>query len=144
MLYPTDFAKLVNQLKQDEGFRSHLYKCTAGKDTIGYGLNIEAGITKEEAALILEHRVHKLHETLSQYDWYKNLDDTRKTAIINMAYQLGVGGMLKFKKMIAALELREWTEAAAQMMDSRWFKQTESRVRRVMHIIETGQYRGDQ
>ena len=49
-----------------------------------------------------------------------------------MAYQLGVNGVLKFKKMIEALRSKDYKEASKQGLDSLWAKQTPQRANRLM------------
>ena len=134
------FSQLLSQLKVDEGFRSTPYKCSEGRLTVGYGLNLETGITEPEAALILEFRVMNIMEDLTRFDWFHDMDAVRKTVIANMVYQMGLTGVLKFKKMIKALMSKDYKEASVQMMDSKWFKQTENRARRLATIMETGQF----
>ena len=52
-----------------------------------------------------------------------------------MVFQLGIGGVSKFKKMWEALEKGDYTEASFQMMDSRWAKQTPSRAESLSKIM---------
>ena len=40
-----------------------------------------------------------------------------------MAYNLGVDGLLKFKKMWKALEKQDYQTAAEEMKDSKWYHQ---------------------
>ena len=129
----------IAQIKNDEGFRSDMYECTAGKTTIGYGLNLEAGMSEQLADVILRFMVSQLKTQLAEYKWYRLLNDSRKGVIINMVYQLGLGGVQKFKNMIAALEVQDYDKAAIEMMDSKWFKQTPHRANRLIEIMRTGE-----
>ena len=131
------FEATISQLKIDEGFREFMYKCSAGKTTIGYGLNLEAGITEEEAHIILRHRLRRISRSLD-YNWYRNLNDVRKGVILNMVYQMGLTGVLKFRKMIAAMADNKFNTAADEMMDSAWFKQTPNRAQRLIDIMRSG------
>ncbi len=47
----------------------------------------------------------------------------RAEVLIDMAYNLGVGGLLGFKRALAAVEAGDFPAAAAHMMDSRWAAQ---------------------
>ena len=134
----TAFAELSSQVKTDEGFRATPYKCTAGKLTVGYGLNLEAGITEPEAAYILEMRLNSIINDMERYDWYNNLGDARRVVIVNMVYQLGISRFLKFKKMIAALNSGSYGLAADEMMDSNWYKQTPNRAKRLIEKMREG------
>ena len=83
-------------------------------------------------------RLANLKTTLGEYRWYRLLDGTRKGVIINMVYQMGLGGVLKFKKMIAAIEEKDYNAAAIEMMDSAWFRQTPNRANRLIETMRTG------
>lgn len=125
-------------LKKHEGFRATPYKCTAGKMTIGYGLNLEEGITEEEAEYLLLGRIKKVEEKLSSYPWFVMQSKNRRTVLINMAYNLGINGLFKFKKMIAELNRYDYVCAAKEMMDSRWARQVGSRADELHELMLRG------
>ncbi len=111
----------ISQLKHHEGFRSKPYRDSLGIWTIGYGLNLENGITEREASLILEERVRKLQIRLPMViKFWHNISPTRQDVLINMAYNLGISGLLKFKKMLKALENKDYKKAGKEMLNSRW------------------------
>jgi len=60
--------------------------------------------------------------------------DVRR-ALLNMAYQLGVSGLLNFSKMLTALQAGDREEAAREALDSLWAKQTPNRARRVALLL---------
>lgn len=136
-------SKLINQLKRHEGLSLKMYKCTSDKWSIGYGLNLEAGITEKEADMLLVMRVDAVSfELLRQLPKSINstLNEPRENALINMAFNLGVSGLFKFKKMLAALEVCDYDEACRQMMDSRWAVQVGKRAFELAEQMRTGQY----
>ena len=136
-------SKLINQLKRHEGLSLSMYKCTADKWSIGYGINLEAGITEKEAEMLLVMRVEKVSfELLRKLPTSINtiLNEARENVLINMAFNLGVNGLLKFKKMIAALEVGNYNEASIQMMDSKWARQVGSRAKELAEQMKTGVY----
>ena len=49
---------------------------------------------------------------------------------------MGFAGVSKFKMMIKALKEKDFTEAAKQMLDSRWAKQTPSRANQLSKQME--------
>jgi lysozyme len=57
-----------------------------------------------------------------------------------MAYNLGIGRLSKFKKMIAALDSRDYELAAKEMLDSTYAKQVKGRAKRNAHMMETGEW----
>jgi len=135
-------SKLIQQLKLHEGFRSKPYKCTADKLTIGYGLNLDAGIDGELAEIILNHQVSKLRSRFESEEWYNSIDSqARKDALVNMAFNIGVSGTLKFAKMFNAITLRDYHQAASEMLDSKWAKQVGSRATELAEQMRSGQYK---
>ena len=128
-----DFKALVERIAQNEGFESKPYKCSEGVLTIGHGLTY---ITKEESLHIVAGRASKLHlRLLDSQDWYKKLPPKIQEVIIEMCFQMGVTGMLKFKKMIANMKDSNWKGAADEMLDSLWAKQTPNRANRLSEIV---------
>lgn len=130
--------RIIGKLKKYEGFRSTMYKCTEGYWTIGYGFNLEAGMNEEEASLLLRYRVSQLQAQLGGRLWFKRLDHIRQEVIVQMAYQLGVGGVDTFKRMIGAISQGDYEKAAAEMLDSRWAKQTPNRAKQMAKVMKHG------
>jgi lysozyme len=58
--------------------------------------------------------------------------------MINMAFNLGFAGMMKFKKMIAAIEKKDFEQAATEMLNSRWADQVGERADRLAKMMFTG------
>jgi len=123
-------SKLVEHIKEEEGFRGNVYKDTLGFDTIGYGTKMP--LTKKEAELILEHRLNNFISQVKSSLYRLEIKDEAWEILYNMAYQLGVGGLLKFKNMIKALENQDYKEASVHGRDSLWYKQTPNRAERLM------------
>ncbi|HAR38592.1 MAG TPA: lysozyme [Porphyromonadaceae bacterium] len=130
---------VIADLKRHEGFRAKPYLCTAGRLTIGYGLNLDAGISQEEATLLLEHRVRLLQEQLKAIlPFYANLSQRRQDVLTNMAYQLGIDGLMKFVKTLRHLSQGEYGAAADQMMMSLWASQTKRRAIELADVMRRG------
>lgn len=127
---------LLPQLKRHEGLRLHPYKCPADKWTIGYGRNLEdRGITQAEAEYLLANDVEETIAQLSVIPGYSNADTKRKAVLVNMAFQMGVTGVKQFKNMWAALEEQDYKTASAEMLNSRWARQTPSRANELARIM---------
>lgn len=135
-------SNLIEQLKRHEGLRLKPYYCTAGKLTIGYGRNLEdKGISENEAELMLSSDIHEVQDDLSKrLPVYSKLNQARKDALVNMAFNLGVSGLLKFKKMIAALDDEDFNLASKEMVDSKWAHQVGDRSIELAMQIRTGNY----
>ena len=131
---------LEREVASDEGFMPIPYRCTSGKLSIGYGTNIQDGITREEALLLMRHRLGKVVDALeSRLPFWAKLTDDRRRVLANMGYQLGVGGLMGFKRMLAALERGDYEAAAAEMLDSKWAKRdTPARAGRLAERMRRG------
>ena len=136
-----NLQRLWEQLVHHEGLRLKPYRCSAGKLTIGVGRNLEdVGLTEEEALLLLGNDISRVITELDQnIPAFSNLDEIRKRVLVDMGFNLGISRLLKFRRMLAALEAGDWSQAAVEMMDSRWARQVGSRAERLKLMMETGE-----
>lgn len=130
---------VASYITQNEGYRQYMYKDTEGIWTIGIGFNLEEGFTLYECQLILEHRIQKLIGQLQlRVPAFRGLNYARQVVLIDMAYNLGMEGLLKFKKMLNAIEKNDWEEAAEELLDSKYATQVGRRATRNAQILRTG------
>ena len=119
-------------IMQEEGFRSHVYTDTQGVLTIGYGTNLSEGITMLEAEALLRIRLTIANDGIhNSLPWLQDQPGRVQAAVLDMSYQLGVEGLLKFRAMIAALEAGNCAAAKAAALDSLWARETPGRASRV-------------
>ena len=132
-----DFKALIERLKVNEGFRSSVYQCSLGFDTIGYGFAIkDLELTEKEAEHLLTNRVSQKHlHLLDNLDWYSDMPPEVQGVILEMVYQMGFTGFTKFKKAISNMKSKDWKGAATEMLDSRWAKQTPNRANQLADIV---------
>ena len=117
-------------LMKDEGFRSKVYPDHKGIPTIGYGTRIdELDITKEEAERWLDAELDEKEARLRKIPEYEALSIVRKNVIRSMAYQMGVGGVKKFKNMWKYIGQQRFVMAAIEMRDSQWWRDPATRTR---------------
>lgn len=130
-------SKMLDILKRHEGLRLMPYKCTAGKLTIGYGRNLEdRGISTEEAEMLLHNDIHNCINQLDvRLPWWKDQPEPVREVLINMCFNLGIGGLLGFRKTLSLLESKEYEKAAKEMLDSRWARQVGRRALELSEII---------
>jgi len=132
-------AHITEQLILHEGLRLKPYRDTVGKLTIGVGRNLDdVGISRDEAEYLLRNDIAKVMASLSKFDWFNSLDFVRRKVIIDMAFNLGLGGLLLFKNMISAIKEQDYKRAAAEMLDSKWAQQVKTRADRLALMMETG------
>ena len=137
-------SKLLSQIMRHEGIRLKPYKCTAGKTTIGYGRNLDdKGITLYEAEILLEHDIMSIKYYLEkELDFWFNLGHVRQDAVINMAYNMGVAGLMGFEKTLAMISMGEYSEAAIEMLDSKWARgKCKKRALELSHQMGSGEYK---
>ena len=127
---------LKNDLIADEGIRLKPYLCPAGKTTIGVGRNLDdVGITEAEAMTLLDSDIARVTAQLTKaLPWLQG--DNVQRALGNMTFQMGLGGVLKFKKMLAALQVKDYTTARREALDSAWARQTPQRAKRVTDLMK--------
>lgn len=122
--------QLIEEIKKNEGFVGTVYQDTLGFDTIGYGTKMP--ITEDEAEAILVMRLKaKIKELEKREPFTNELPLTVQEILAEMCYQMGVSGVLRFKKMWAALQSGDYNRAAIEMLDSRWAVQTPNRAKKL-------------
>ncbi len=131
---------LKSELVRDEGVRLKPYRCTAGKLTIGVGRNLEdRGITTREAQMLLENDIADVVlELRAAIPWIDELSDARQRVLVNMGFNLGVPGLLKFKNTLAMIRNHQYVEASKAMLDSKWAKQVGDRATRLAKMMKDG------
>jgi len=129
--------KLTDQLTKHESLRLKPYHCPAGKLTIGIGRNLEdKGITEKEALMLLENDIHECIEDLKIiFQTFDLLPEPARRVLVDMRFNLGPNRFRHFKKMIAAVKDQNFTQAAVEMKDSRWYTQVGQRARTLVKMM---------
>lgn len=135
-----DRENLKRTLVRHEGLRVKPYMCPAGRLTIGVGRNLDdVGITSGEAMALLDNDIDRVISELDRYaPWWKELDPPRGEALANMCFNLGMGGLLKFSRMLEAMETGDYHRAADEMLDSRWAGQVGARAAELAAMVRGG------
>jgi len=135
-------TNLTDLLVLHEGYRQFPYRCTAGKLTIGIGFNLDdTGLFKDEAEAVLQLRLARMgRELAAKLPWLTNLDPVRQAVLLDMAYNLGVPGLLKFKNTLADVQAGRYKDASLKMMASLWARQVGRRAERLANMMKTGQW----
>lgn len=134
-----DRPLLKSQLERHEGLRCKPYRDTVGKLTVGYGRNLDdVGISPEEAELMLDNDIDKVERQLADVDEYRGLCPVRQAVIANMAFNLGFAGLIKFRRMWAAIAREDWDGAGREMLNSKWAMQVGGRASELALIMRTG------
>lgn len=140
-----DYQIVKNRIKKHEGFRDTVYLDSLGKATIGYGHllteddDFEEGIQYDKS--LLENLFDKdfNNAAINAEKLLDDIDvcDIAREVIVEMVFQLGIGGVSKFKKMFEALRKKDYNEAAEQMLDSQWRVQTPKRCEELSDLMRS-------
>ena len=156
-------AHLLEELVKHEGLRLQVYQDTLGIDTIGIGRNLkdrgiskeeldeldiptighvyEYGITEADAMLLAENDVQIVEEELLRaHPCVEDLDAVRQLVLVDMAFNMGVPRLCKFKKMWNAVHEQKFDIAAKEMLDSRWANQVKSRSVKLANAMHNGEF----
>lgn len=109
-----------------------------------YGVGFAVGvtpdhkITEQRAMRILEEKILETHAILTNIlPWYKASGFVTHTVLINMAFNLGIKGLLGFKNTLEYMKQQKWYNASANMRKSLWYRQVRSRAEELARRIET-------
>lgn len=133
---------LAEQLTRDEGSRRFPYKDTVGKTTIGVGRNLDdVGVSTDEISLMLQNDIQRATDALqATFPWTSGLDEVRRGAMVNMAFNMGIHGLAGFRDFLGKMQAGNWNAAAGAMLDSQWAQQVGPRAQRLSIQIETGEW----
>ena len=144
----------VKLIKESEGFIPHEYLCPAGKLTQGYGrnlevhplsieemneLNIDGTVSEEVATKWLMKELLECETKLKNNIIYNNQSPIRKAVLLDMCFNIGYTGLMKFKKMWFALANKDYALASREMKDSSWYLQVGNRSKRNVEIMASNQ-----
>ena len=138
-----DQQALLDELTRDEGYRKSAYQDHLGYWTIGIGRLVDkgkrAGLTREEAQYLLSNDVKRFEGGLDKrLPWWRELDDVRQRVILNMAFNMGVTGLLSFRNTLKAVKEGRYEDASRGMLKSKWAGQVGSRAKRLSKMMLTG------
>jgi lysozyme len=140
------------QISMDEGYKAKPYFDTEQVLTIGIGFAIRDLTLAEKAILgnlnevtyldslkVLFLKVSRVYDELSaRLPWITQLPGMVQVGILDLTYQVGVDGLLKYKKMLLSLTARDYINAELEEMDSKEARQTPKRALHIKQLIQSG------
>ena len=133
------FDRAIHLLKGHAGYRQHPYRDARGILTIGYGRNLEAkGVSLKEAYWMLMEDIGDAEAQLASLTCWSGLSPVRQAALIDLTVNPGFAGVLEFKRMLARIDLGDWSGAAAELRDSLAEKQEPHRVADLCAMLIAG------
>lgn len=137
--------RLRLQLERDEGTqirngRHVIYDDSVGVPTVGYGRNLrDKGLSQREADYLLDNDIRDARAgVVARLPWAIGLPEARLAVLINMAFNLGLAGLLSFKKTLAAVQQGDYETAGLEMLDSKWRRQVGVRAERLALQMRSG------
>jgi lysozyme len=136
---------IIQQLKNEEGVIPHAYQDSLGFWTIGVGRLIDqrkgGQLYPDEIEYLLANDVkRKTDGLIASLPWFHLLDERRQAVLIQMAFQMGLKGLLAFSTTLSHVRVGRYDEAAVAMLESVWAKQTPERAKRLSKQMETGEW----
>lgn len=132
---------LRDRIARHEGIRLKPYKDTLGYMTIGVGRCLDTkGISQDEAFYLLDDDIGDATDrVIAALPWVEQMDEVRRGVLIEMAFQLGLEGLMAFKHMLAAAQQGIWDRASDEMLSSDWAQQTPARAQELAGLMRNGQ-----
>ena len=132
--------ELLDQIKEHEGLKLFPYKCPAGRLTIGYGHNLQDnGLSKSACEYILYDDIDEAKRNLRTIfgnEFFESLKDSKKIALIDMMFNLGMIKFLTFKRFIFAVETQNWENASYEIIHSKAYEQNKKRYKKLSEQIK--------
>jgi lysozyme len=139
-------SDLNRQLRGDESVEPCVYLDSLGYSTIGVGRLVDkrkpgSGLRPDEISYLLNNDIDdRINALTRKLPWFQNLDDARQGVLLNMSFQMGVEGLLKFVTTLALVRSGDYDKAADGMLQSLWAKQTPARAARLSKQMKTGEW----
>ncbi len=157
-----DADELVKMIALHEGLRLNVYQDHLGIDTVGIGRNLqdrgitdgelsymnktteeiyEVGLTEEEAYYLCMNDIAIVEkELLANKPIVNQVSAVRQMVLIDMAFNMGVPRLMKFKDMWLAIEKVNYISACEEMIDSRWADQVKGRAMKLSLAMKNGEW----
>jgi lysozyme len=145
---------LREMLERHEGRKNRVYKCTAGKNTIGVGHNIDAKGLPPDIESFLEDNGYITDEMIDRLldddiedaisdckRLYPNLEDfgdVRMNALIDFVFNVGYGTARKFVNTNKAINDEDWERAGDLLEQSKWYRQVKGRAKTIVKMLRDG------
>jgi lysozyme len=132
-------SDITAMLLKHEGLKLFVYNDTQGIPTIGVGRNLrDRGLTKDEAMYLLANDIKDFSGKLSRaLPWYDALPQDAKNVLLDMVFNLGLGGLLGFHDTLALIQAGKYIAASEAMLKSKWADQVGYRAVELSNILKS-------
>lgn len=150
---------LKARLRESEGVRAQMYRCPAGKKTVGVGFNLErpdardlcdrlgidydatlagAPLSPEKIEDLLTVTADQAIAQAAGLDCrWTTLPITVRAILADLVFNMGPGKVREFRKFLAAVRAYDWQRAADELVDSSWYSQVSDRSKRIVAELES-------
>ena len=136
-----DYERVAARIRKSEGLSYLPYKCPTGHLTIGYGHNLEHGISIEAAELLLRQDIEiAVRQVKNAFIWWPKLTEARFYVLVDMTFNMGISRLCGFKKMLSAVEQGDYQTAAKEMLASKWAAQVGRRAVELSKMMQKGEW----
>ncbi len=122
-------------IQKHEGFKNKPYRDTEGILTVGYGRNLEKGLSGYIINEMFQEDMEDVRSDCLKFNWYIKLTPARQAVIENMIFNLGFTRFSKFTNTIKAIEAKDYKTAAFEMLDSKWSDQVGARAQELATMM---------
>ena len=145
---------LREMLEQHEGRKKKVYRCTAGKRTIGVGHNIDAKglppdieaylddygeITDEMIDILLDDDIEDaITDCKRLYPAFESFTEPRQDALLDFLFNVGYGTAKTFKTTNGYINAGEWEKASESLLASLYAKQVKGRAKEIAEMLREG------
>jgi GH24 family phage-related lysozyme (muramidase) len=150
---------LYKQLTNHEGKLSQVYLDSKNIPTVGIGYNLENPSAKKDfdkiganyitvktgQSLLTNNQITDLFnislnrakkDVINIVPNFKSLPTNIKNVLIDMSFNLGQPRLKKFKKMLKAVNKKDFREMKKEMINSNWYNQVGDRAQNLIKLVE--------
>jgi len=136
--------RLEERIKVHEGYRDKPYQDSLGNWTIGYGHLMSNGMDDDVLELQFSWDFYRakmgVKKLVLEHPELAELPRSITEVLIELVFNMGLGKVRGFKRMIGYLCVKNYERAAAELLDSRWAKQVgPHRSTTLANIIKRGE-----
>lgn len=137
---------LIARTKRHEGLLLTPKPDAKGMYAVGYGHDISEDEVDRHSPVTLDWAQTTLQEDLEHaeyactrsFSWWDDIPPLRQEVLTEMVFQMGMDGVSRFRRMLMALSIQDYAQAATQMLLSDWDIQTPARCEELARIMKTG------
>lgn len=142
--------EIINWISEHESSEPKVYLDSKGIATVGVGFNLEKdgakeaienlgldydkvlsgnqSLSEEQINNLLQHDVDTaIADAQKIFSNFDSLPEDKQLVLVDMSYNLGFDRLSGFHEMIHAVEANDWSKAADEMVDSKWFDDVKNR-----------------